>query len=83
MTYFTDTSTIGHPIANLSNKIKDLVQARQRRRRLRKMLDLDDHLLEDIGVTRAEVHMALDLPLSVNAATELYRMSLERRRQKM
>jgi uncharacterized protein YjiS (DUF1127 family) len=32
---------------------------------------LDDHLLRDIGVTRAQVEAAVDVPLSENAAVVL------------
>jgi uncharacterized protein YjiS (DUF1127 family) len=55
----------------------------RRRRRFNNLLDLDDRLLDDIGVTRAEVEMTSQLPLSQNAATELRRLSLERRRNLM
>lgn len=52
-----------------------------RRRKFNAVRDLDDHMLDDIGVTRGEVERAAQLPLSVNAAMELRRMSLERRRE--
>lgn len=83
MTYTTDTRSFGHPIRDLSDKLADHVRNRLRRRAFNKMLNLDDHLLHDIGVSRAEVIMASYLPLSVNAAQELRRMSLERRRKLM
>ena len=51
------------------------------RRRFNRLLDLDDHMLNDIGVTRTDVLIASQLPLEKNAALELRRMSLERRRQ--
>lgn len=57
-----------------------LFDALRRRRRFARLRDLDDHMLDDIGVTRAEVETAARLPLSENAALELRRISLERRR---
>ena len=51
-----------------------------RRRKLQRLQDLDDHILDDIGVTRAEVEFATRLPFTHDAATELRRLSNERRR---
>ena len=82
----TDLSTnhcaprAGHPIQDLSNKLVDRIRQARRRRGLKRLLDLDDHILKDIGVTRGEVGIAARLPKSVDAAIELRRMSLERRR---
>ena len=73
----------GHPIHDLSNRLIDRLQQMRVRRRMTRLLDLDDQLLDDIGVTRGEVDIALRTPLSVDAATELRRMSLERRRRHM
>ena len=83
MAYTTQTADFGHPIANLSRHVTDTIRARRRRRGFKKLLDLDDHMLDDIGVTRAEVEIAVGLPVFVNAADELRRMSLERRRMRM
>jgi uncharacterized protein YjiS (DUF1127 family) len=41
------------------------------RRAVARLEDLGEHLLADIGVTRAEVRWAKGLPLSVNAALAL------------
>ena len=51
-----------------------------RRRQFDRLLDLDDRMLNDIGVTRGEVLHASRQPLSVNAGLELRRMSVARRR---
>ena len=53
---------------------------RARRRAFRGLLSLDDQMLFDIGVTREELLSADALPLSINAADELHRVSLMRRR---
>lgn len=73
----------GHPIHVLSERLFDRLRQIRRRRGFTRLLDLDDHMLKDIGVTRGEVEIAIRLPLSVDAATELRRMSLERRRGRM
>lgn len=73
----------GHPIHALSNRLLDRINQLRRRRRMTRMLDLDDHMLKDIGVTRGEIEIALNMPLSADAATELRRMSIERRRLRM
>jgi uncharacterized protein YjiS (DUF1127 family) len=44
-----------------------------KRRSLRRLCDLDDHLLADIGLTREELDLALHLPLTINPCWELSR----------
>ena len=83
MTYATDTRPIGNPFRAMGEKLTEHVRHRLRRRAFNRLLSLDDHLLDDMGVSRAEVIMASYLPLSVNAAEELRRMSVERRRKLM
>lgn len=73
----------GHPLFNLANRLSDRLLQARRRKRFNRLLDLDDHMLDDIGVTRHEVEYAARLPHGVNAATELRRISLERRRRRM
>jgi uncharacterized protein YjiS (DUF1127 family) len=53
-----------------------------RRRKFNRLRDLDDHLLDDIGVTRREVEIATRLPFSRDAADELRRLALEHRRER-
>lgn len=71
----------GHPIADLAGSLTGRIRALRHRRSIKKLLDLDDTILDDIGVTRGEIQIASTLPLSVDAGTELHRMSLERRRR--
>lgn len=73
----------GHPIQALSAQLMERLRMVRRRRHFNRLLDLDDHMLKDVGVTRGEVEIASRLPLSADAATALRRMSLERRRQFM
>ncbi len=73
----------GHPLHALADNLARRIAERLRRRRFRTLLELDDHILHDIGVTRGEVQAANDLPLSANASQELHRMALARRRMMM
>lgn len=78
-----DRALGGHPIHALSNSLLARLRQLGRRRKMKRLLDLDAHMLKDIGVTHAEVEIAVNMPLSVDAATELRRMSLERKRLHM
>lgn len=71
------------PLEDLATSLADRIRRIRRRRKFKNLLDLDDHMLKDVGVTRSEVELAANMPLSVNAATELRRMSLERKRRMM
>ncbi|WP_374333679.1 DUF1127 domain-containing protein [Aestuariivirga sp.] len=57
-----------------------LVRNWRARRAVQRLDALDDFLLQDIGVTRADVRWASGLPLSVNAALELEERATRRRR---
>jgi uncharacterized protein YjiS (DUF1127 family) len=50
------------------------------RRTVARLEDFDDYMLRDIGVTRADIHWAAGLPLSVNAALALEERAFQRRR---
>ncbi|MEM9605319.1 MAG: DUF1127 domain-containing protein [Pseudomonadota bacterium] len=67
--------------ANAWRRITGALRAWRRRRKLTQLHDLDDKMLRDIGVTRAELHRVTRLPLSVNAAVELQKLALSRRQQ--
>lgn len=71
------------PLLTLGRGISQRMAALQKRRNFKSLLDLDDRMLSDMGVHRYEVDYASRLPLSVDAATELRRISLERRKRKM
>jgi uncharacterized protein YjiS (DUF1127 family) len=49
-----------------------------KRRTLRRLQDLDDHLLFDIGLTRDEIDRALRLPLSIDPVQEFSRRRIPR-----
>ena len=50
------------------------------KRSIVKLETLDDHMLYDLGVTRAEVQWAAGLPLTVNAALALEDRAFRRRK---
>lgn len=51
------------------------------RRNIAKLTELDDNLLQDIGVTREDIHWAKGLPLAVNAAIALEELIFRRQRR--
>jgi len=69
----------GHPLFRFADSIVKRATALKNRRDLRKLLSLQDHLLDDVGVNRSDIQRIVDLPLSHDAATELYQISLGRR----
>lgn len=71
----------GRIASRLGNDIRQSVTHFANRRRFNRLLDLEDAILDDIGVTRGDVLIASRLPMQRNAALELRRISLERRRQ--
>jgi uncharacterized protein YjiS (DUF1127 family) len=66
-------------LATLINTARTVWVAGLRRRKLASLLDLDDHMLADVGVTRADVKWALDLPFSHDPGLELQRRALRNR----
>ncbi|MGE0210815.1 MAG: DUF1127 domain-containing protein [Parvibaculaceae bacterium] len=50
------------------------------RRRLRHIDDLDDHILQDIGLNRDDLRAVLRMPLAVDPLQELQRQSRRRPR---
>lgn len=50
------------------------------RKKLQRLLDYDDHMLDDMGHTRGELIMALKLPLKEDARQALLVWKAERRR---
>ncbi|QMU59267.1 MAG: DUF1127 domain-containing protein [Boseongicola sp.] len=74
--FVAQAQSTGHPIADLSRRLTERVRQRRLRRGLKKIAELDAHILHDIGVTRQEAQRISGLPLSVDASTELYNSSL-------
>lgn len=63
------------PVTTIAKSLKHYLDAVHRRRESRDafkhLLSLDDALLRDVGVSRADVEWAAQLPLKVNAARAL------------
>lgn len=59
----------------LINAMLSHIRERRDRRKLRSHLLKDDALLRDIGLTRADVEIALSNPTRVCAKVEAYRLS--------
>jgi uncharacterized protein YjiS (DUF1127 family) len=53
---------IGSTLAALTRGAWQFVVAVKHRRELRRLIDLDDHTLADIGLTRSDLHAALSAP---------------------
>ncbi len=66
----------------LSRKVADWVRARRRRGGFRRLLKLDDHLLQDLGCSRQEVLRGAGLPEENDAPAEIERSRIRRTRWK-
>lgn len=62
-----------------SGQFKRRKQKRLDRQSFQQLLFAEDFVLEDIGVTRADVEWANKLPISQNAALELHNLVLQNR----
>lgn len=56
------------------SRLKQIWAQFKKRRRLRKVEDLDDRLLADIGLSRFDVAFARSLPLSLDPVAELEKL---------
>jgi uncharacterized protein YjiS (DUF1127 family) len=59
----------------LINTARRLAEEFRNRRELRELLEKDDRILHDIGLTRADVESALSKPMGINARHEAIRLS--------
>jgi uncharacterized protein YjiS (DUF1127 family) len=51
------------------------------RRTVSRLIDLDDHLLADIGIARSDLRQALDQPFAFDPSLELQRIARRKRRR--
>jgi uncharacterized protein YjiS (DUF1127 family) len=79
MTDTTHTRGAGNPLFALASALAERRRNALGRRTVKRLLDLDDRILHDIGVTRDEARRAAGQPLSVDPLTELHRSILARR----
>ncbi len=59
--------------------LKNWHEAYSRRQRLLYLLNYDDHILDDMGYTRQDLHSIAKLPLSTDAHQELKRLAEQRK----
>jgi len=72
-------STVGESLKTTVSRWRTHRQNKISRQSFQSLLKLDDNILKDIGVTRYDVLWANKLPLSRNAASELNKISKNRR----
>lgn len=76
-------ASLNLPRATCWSGLASLVRERwanwQSRRRVNRLADLDDHILDDIGLTRADVLWACRLPLDRDPTAALRTVALGRR----
>ena len=58
----------GSLLSAVAQKVRHAYAIRRRRAAFARMLDLDQAVLDDIGLTRADIYWGLSLPLEENAA---------------
>jgi uncharacterized protein YjiS (DUF1127 family) len=63
----------GQFYGSLFGNLRRYIHNWTRRRMLKSVQELDDYLLQDIGLTRDAVESVLDLPLVYDPVTELHR----------
>jgi uncharacterized protein YjiS (DUF1127 family) len=61
--------------------LRNLIANWRKRRRLRELQHLSDHMLNDIGITRADLTAALGRSVSVDPVCELRRLARQRRQE--
>jgi uncharacterized protein YjiS (DUF1127 family) len=67
------------PVGPVWNFAKSLVQRLRNRRAVLVLLDWDERALRDVGLTRADVRLALGLPFAEDPSARLQAWALERR----
>src|SRR5437870_57704 len=70
---------IGHAAAALLRDARQFVVAIKHRRELRRLIEHDDRMLADIGLTRGDLHDASSQPLWRDPTSMLARCAVERR----
>ncbi|OUS08160.1 hypothetical protein A9Q96_01470 [Rhodobacterales bacterium 52_120_T64] len=73
------TSRFMNLIATLKGKLNDHVQRRADNKNFKYLMQLDDYMLKDIGVSRGDVIWAGTLPVNANASLELAKLALANR----
>ena len=76
-------TTVGSRVTRIAGAAASLVaslwQAHLGRRAANQLLDLDDRMLRDMGVTRGDVRAAMALPVRTDPSRHLFAVAEERR----
>jgi hypothetical protein len=76
------TTSAGNPLFDLSVSLRQRTAQLRKRKSLRRLLDHEDYVLDDMNIARGDLDWVLSLPLSVDASAELNRLSEERRKKR-
>lgn len=68
-------------LSTLEEAVRRFVRSWSNRRKVVSLVDFDDHMLADIGISRSDVRQALSLPFSHDPAVELQRIAVKNRVQ--
>jgi uncharacterized protein YjiS (DUF1127 family) len=68
-------------LSQLIDRAVRFLQARLHRRAALRLIDMDDHLLNDIGIARTDVQRALNQPFATDPTLELQAIALRNRRR--
>ncbi|MGI9387031.1 MAG: DUF1127 domain-containing protein [Methyloligellaceae bacterium] len=84
-TYDVQNTAAGvfEPFVTLIRRVRHYASIVEERRQVRAMLDLDDHLLRDIGLERDDIREALSGPLSASPGAHLQRVKEQRNRNRL
>ena len=72
----------GNPLFDLSVSLRQRTQQLRARKSLKRLLDHEDYVLDDMNIARGDLDWVLSLPLTVDATAELSRLSEERRKKR-
>ncbi len=78
MREYTLTQALNQDAAHAFSGLRRIAANWLKRRHLRRIEDMDDHILADIGVNRDDLRSALRLPLTVDPVWELNRQAHRR-----
>ncbi|NNE89818.1 MAG: hypothetical protein HKN27_17255 [Silicimonas sp.] len=73
----------GNPLYDLSTSLTARVNEHRNRRSLKRLLEHEEYVLDDMGFARVDIDWVLSLPLTIDAAAELARLTEERRKARM
>ncbi len=73
------STRVAELIATVKGKIAGRIQRRADNKTFRYLMQLDDAMLKDIGISRGDVVWAGNLPVNANASLELAKLAMANR----